>query len=94
MGSVAAYFADDEPKAISSRRTRRRLKLKAKNDSDSVFGNNRGVPLPEWYQEDVLEVGGLRFTIDKAHVHMTGDYIVLLDKNDDENSAGGRFARV
>ncbi|CAM9242475.1 unnamed protein product [Scytosiphon promiscuus] len=87
MGSVATYFADDEPQAIASRRTRRRLKLKAKNDPDSVFGNNRGVPLPEWYEEDVLEVGGLRFTIDKAHVHMTGDYIVLLDKDDHENSA-------
>ncbi|CAM9426573.1 unnamed protein product, partial [Hapterophycus canaliculatus] len=87
MGSVATYFAEDEPRAISSRRTRRRLKLKEKNDPDSVFGNNRGVPVPNWYKEEVLEVGGLRFMIDKAHVHMTGDYIVLLDKNIGENSA-------
>lgn len=89
MGIVADYFAEDEPHPISSRRTRRRLKLKTKNDPDSIFGNNRGVPLPEWYEEDVLEVGGLRFTIDKAHVHMTGDYIVLLDKRDEHNSAEG-----
>lgn len=54
-----------------------------------MFGNNRGVPLPERSQEDVLEVGGLRFTLDEADVHQAGDYVIHLDKNDKTNAYAG-----
>lgn len=89
MGLVAEYFAADEPLAISSRRTRRALKRKEDKDPASAFGNSRGVPLPEWYEEDVLEVGGLRFDLGKAHIHMSGDYLIFLDKHDEANSNEG-----
>ena len=88
-GHVLDYFAADEPLVISSRRPRRMLKIKNKSDPTSVFGNNRGVPLPEWYQEDVLEVGGLRFVMDKIHIHQAGDYLIFLDKNDQTNAYEG-----
>ena len=88
-GLVADYFAADEPVAISSRRSRWALKAKDKGDPDTVFGNNRGVPLPEWYQEEVLEVGGLRFALDKIHIHQAGDYLIRLDKNDPTNADSG-----
>lgn len=90
---MAEYFADDEPMAISSRRVRRSLKKNDKNEPDSTFGNTRGVPVPEWYQEDVLEVGGLRFELDKIHIHMSGDYVIFLDKNDEANAAEGACVR-
>lgn len=89
MGNVAKYFADDMPQAISSRRTRRALKLKAKNDPTTSLGNSRDVPIPEWYEEEVLEVGGLRFEIDKAHIHMSGDYLIFLDRHNAHNAAEG-----
>lgn len=88
-GLVADYFSADEPMAISSRRPRRMLKGKEKRDPNTSFGNNRGVPLPEWYQEEMLEVGGLRFALDKAHVHQAGDYLIRLDKNDPANADAG-----
>ena len=88
-GLVTDYFAADEPLAISSRRPRWTLKGKNKRDPDTAFGNNRGVPLPEWYQEEVLEVGSLRFTLDKAHIHQRGDYLIHLDKNDPTNASAG-----
>lgn len=93
MGLVAEYFADDEPMAISSRRVRRSLKKNDKNDPASTFGNTRGVPVPEWYQEDVLEVGGLRFRMEKIHIHMSGDYAIFLDKHDKANAAEGACVR-
>lgn len=86
---MAEYFADDEPMAVSSRRVRRSLKKNDKNDPASTFGNTRGVPVPEWYQEDVLEVGGLRFKLEKIHIHMSGDYAIFLDKHDEANAAEG-----
>lgn len=89
MGLVAEYFADDEPVAVSSRRVRRAIKKKDKNDPASSFGNSRGVPVPERYEDDVLEVGGLRFHLEKIHIHMSGDYVIFLDKHDEANSAEG-----
>lgn len=88
-GLVADYFAADKPLAISSRRPRWVLKGKEKRDPNTVFGNNRGVPLPTWYQEEVLEVGGLRFALEKAHIHQAGDYLIHLDKNDPTNADAG-----
>ncbi|CAM9331751.1 unnamed protein product, partial [Laminaria digitata] len=88
-GLVADYFAADEPLAIASRQTRRVLRSKGRRDPNTVFGNNRGVPLPERSQEDVLEVGGLRFTLDEADVHQAGDYVIHLDKNDKTNAYAG-----
>eukprot|EP00903_Cladosiphon_okamuranus_P019583 g18011.t1 len=94
MGLVAEYFADDEPLAVSSRRVRRSLKKKDQNDPASSFGNTRGVPVPQWYQEDVLEVGRLRFKLEKIHIHMSGDYAIFLDKHDEANAAEGINASV
>ncbi|CAM9795943.1 unnamed protein product, partial [Laminaria digitata] len=88
-GLVADYFTADEPVAISSRRPRWLLKSKDQRDPNTALGNNRGVPLPEWYQEEVLEVGGLRFSLDKAHVHQAGDYLIRLDKNEPTNADAG-----
>lgn len=88
-GLVADYFAADEPLTISSRRTRWTLKGKAKADPNTLFGNNRGVPIPEWYEEDMLDVGGLRFFLDKAHMHQAGDYMIHLDKSDPSNANEG-----
>ncbi|CAM9438414.1 unnamed protein product, partial [Laminaria digitata] len=88
-GLVVDYFAADNPLVISSRRPRWTLKNKDRSDPNTVFGNNRGVPLPEWYQEEVLEVGGLRFVMDKAHIHQAGDYLIFLDKNDRSNADEG-----
>lgn len=55
-GLVAEYFAADNPTAIASRRTRLAVKKRDTKDPNTVFGNDRGVPVPEWYQEEVLEV--------------------------------------
>lgn len=65
------------------------LKGKDKRDPTTAFGNNRGIPIPEWYKEDVLEVGGLRFSLEKAHIHQAGDYLIHLDKSDATNAAAG-----
>ena len=54
---------------------------KYKGDADTVFGNNRGVPLPEWSREKVLEVGNLRCALDKLPIHQAGDNLIRLDKN-------------
>ena len=43
--------------------------------------------MPEWYQEEVLEVGGLRFALHKAHIDQAADYLVHLDMNDPTNNA-------
>eukprot|EP00903_Cladosiphon_okamuranus_P020686 g18993.t2 len=88
-GLVADHFAADSPVVIASRRTRLAVKKRNARDPTTVYGNNRGVPVPEWYEEDVLEVGGLRFTIEKAHAHQAGDLMVTLDKNDPENAGRG-----
>ncbi|CAM9904204.1 unnamed protein product [Ectocarpus sp. 12 AP-2014] len=88
-GLVAEYFAADNPTAIASRRTRLAVKKRDTKDPNTVFGNNRGVPVPEWYQEEVLEVGGLRFTLEKAHAHQAGDLMVTLDKHDPQNAGEG-----
>lgn len=56
-GLVAEHFSADGPTVIASRRTRLALKKRDAKDPATVYGNNRGVPVPEWYQEDVLEVG-------------------------------------
>lgn len=55
---IAEYFAADNPTVIASRRTRLALKKRDAKDPATVFGNNRGIPVPEWYKEDVLEVRG------------------------------------
>lgn len=55
-GLVAEHFAADGPTVVASRRTRRAVNKRDAKDPTTVFGNNRGVPVPEWYQEDVLEV--------------------------------------
>lgn len=85
-GLVADYFAADEPLAISSRGPQRTLKAKAKRDPATAMGNNRGVPIPEWYQEDVLEVGDLTFLLKKGDIHEAGDFMIHLDKNDKANA--------
>lgn len=90
-GLVADYFSADEPMAISSRRPRWLLKAREKGDPNTASGNNRGVPLPEWYQEEVLYVGGLRFTLDKVHMHQAGDYLIRLDKTDPSNANEGNM---
>lgn len=88
-GFVADYFADDEPRAISSRRTRWTLKKRDRKDPTTVFGNNRGVPVPEYWREDELDVGGIRVELSKAHAHTAGDYLIFVDKTLPENSALG-----
>lgn len=55
-GLVAKHFAADGPTVIASRRTRLAVKKRDAKDPTTVYGNNRGVPVPEWYQEDVLKV--------------------------------------
>lgn len=90
-GLVVNYFAGDEPQVISSRRTRWVLRNKNESDPNTVFGNTRGVPLPEWYQEDVLEVGGLRFVMDRPHIHEAGDYLISLNKTDPVNANAGIY---
>ncbi|CAM9117234.1 unnamed protein product, partial [Ectocarpus sp. 8 AP-2014] len=54
--------------------------------------NNRGVPVPEKleasdYRE--LQVGNLRFELQKIHSHERGDLLVFLDKSIQENAAEG-----
>lgn len=88
---VADYFAADEPLVISSLRSRWTLKNKNNSDPTTAFGNTRGVPVPEWFQEDVLEVGGLRFVMDRIHMHQRGDYLVFLDKTDPLNADSGTY---
>ena len=88
---VADYFAADEPLVISSRRSRWTLKNKDDSDPMTAFGNTRGVPVPEWFQEDALEVGGLRFVMDRIHLHQRGDYLVFLDKTDPLNADSGTY---
>lgn len=89
---VVDYFADDEPIAISSKRTRRAIKLRAKKDPTTVFGNNRDVPIPVAWG-DTIVVGGLQFLFETVHVHKTGDSFVLLDKNLPQNAAEGTRRR-
>lgn len=88
-GFVADYFMEDAPMVISSRRTRWKLKKQDKRDPTTAFGYNRGAPVPEWYQEEVLAVGGLQITIEKAHAHQSGDLLITIDKNVPENAAEG-----
>lgn len=88
-GLVAEYFAADKPEAISSRHPRWTIKKKNKRDPDTAFGNNRGVPVPTFFQEDVLKVGGLRFEVDRADIHQTGDYLIYLNKDTKDNASEG-----
>lgn len=37
----------------------------------------------------MLEVGGLRFELDRAGIHQTGDYLIYLDKNSSDNASEG-----
>lgn len=85
-GFVAEYFAADKPMAISSRRTRRILKPRFDEQPDSLFGNNRGVPLPESWEQNYLDVGGMHFMVDKIHGHQSGDMLVFLDKGMSKNA--------
>lgn len=86
---MADYFAADEPAVISSRYPRWTMIKKNKRDPTTAFGNNRGVPVPEWYDEDILEVGGLRLDMDKIDAHETGDYLIYLDKERVKNANEG-----
>ena len=88
---VADYFAEDAPEVISSRRTRWKLKKQDMEDPTTAYGNNRDVPIPEWYQEEVLEVGNLQIGLGKAHVHQSGDLFIVIDKNLPENAAEGGY---
>lgn len=63
-GLVAEHFSADDPAVISSRRVRLAVKKRNAKDPATVYGNNRGVPVPEWYQEDVLEVGS-KYVVEK-----------------------------
>lgn len=74
---------------ISSRNTRRKLKKRDQKDPTTVFGNNRGIPVPEYWEDEELDVGGLRFELNKAHAHIAGDYLIFLDKQLPENAALG-----
>lgn len=92
-GLVVDYFAADEPMVISSRYPRFTIIKKNRRDPTTAFGNNRGVPLPEWYQEDVFAVGGLRFDMDRVDVHETGDYLLYLNKERVKNANEGIMMR-
>lgn len=37
----------------------------------------------------IPKVGGLRFTLEKAHAHQAGDLMVTLDKHDPQNAGEG-----
>lgn len=91
-GFVADYFAADEPMVISSRYPFWTITKKNRRDPTTAFGNTRGVPLPEWYKEDILAVGGLRFDVDRASVHETGDYLIFLDKGRVKNANEGKVS--
>lgn len=89
------YFAADEPTAVASRGIRRLLERRDKNDPATIFGNNRAVPLPEVYyhrrdHEDEIKVGGLRFDLMEIDGHQTGDIMIFVDKNKNENSREGK----
>ncbi|CAM9270290.1 unnamed protein product, partial [Ectocarpus sp. 6 AP-2014] len=91
-GFVYDHFAHNNPTIIASKRIRHDLKSKDDRDPTSVFGNNRGVPIPEKleaaeYRE--LSVGGLRFELQKIHAHQPGDLFIFLDKSVPENAAAG-----
>lgn len=55
-GLVAKHFAADNPTAIASRRVRLAVKKRDAMDPSTIYGNNREVPVPVWYKEDVLKV--------------------------------------
>lgn len=60
-------------------------------------GNNRGVPIPEKleaadYRE--VQVGNLRFELQKIHAHERGDLSVFLDKTIPENAAEGSGGKI
>lgn len=64
---------------------------KNKRDPNTAFGNNRGVPVPDWFKEDELKVGGLRFDVDRADIHQTGDYLIYLNKDRQHNDDEGTY---
>eukprot|EP00903_Cladosiphon_okamuranus_P012976 g12110.t1 len=91
-GFVHDYFAQDNPTIIASKRTRAELNTRDKRDPTSVHGNNRGVPIPEKleaadYRE--IQVGNLRFEVQKIHANERGDLSVFLDKTIPQNAAEG-----
>lgn len=88
-GLVADDFADDQPMAVSSNRIRKIFKRKDKREPDSGFGNNRGVPVPEKWDEDYLDVGDLRFELNRVDGHEVGDWLIFLDKNERRNARQG-----
>ncbi|CAB1110556.1 unnamed protein product [Ectocarpus sp. CCAP 1310/34] len=92
-GLVYEHFAEDNPTIITSKRIRAKLKARDdRGDPTSIHGNNRGVPIPEKLDEAdyrELQVGGLRFEVQKLHAHERGDLVVFLDKNLPANAAEG-----
>ncbi|CAM9496108.1 unnamed protein product, partial [Ectocarpus sp. 13 AM-2016] len=92
-GLVYEHFAGDNPTIITSKRIRAKVKARDdRGDPTSIHGNNRGVPIPEKLDEAdyrELQVGGLRFEVQKLHAHERGDLVVFLDKNLPENAAEG-----
>ncbi|CAM9856828.1 unnamed protein product, partial [Ectocarpus fasciculatus] len=92
-GLVYEHFAGDNPTIIASKRIRAKIKARDdRGDPTSIHGNNRGVPIPERLDEAdyrELQVGGLRFEVQKLHAHERGDLVVFLDKNLPENAAEG-----
>ncbi len=77
-GLVAKHFAADNPTAIASRRTRLAVKKRDAKDPNTIYGNNRDVPVPVWYKEDVLKVW-----------YLFGEILVPLKVNGVIGSGGG-----
>lgn len=88
-GFVAEYFKEDMPTAVASSPIHARLEARENKDPTTAFGNNRGTPVPDVWSEEVLEVGGLRLSLDHIHAHQRRDFLVHLDKNVPENAAQG-----